>query len=107
MIVYFYDKATRKLTGAGYLDDGSALPENATTVEPIGVDGQMLYEPVFNGVDKWTGTSQAEYEQKYSDTTPTKADDLSKVVSDALLQITKLNLEVQRLTKEVGSNKEA
>lgn len=106
MIVYFYDKVTRKLKGASYLDDGTTLPDNATTVAPIGVDGQMLYEPVFNGVDKWTGTPQEEYEQKYSDTTPAKTD-LSKVVSDALLQITKLNLEVQRLTKAVGSNKEA
>lgn len=101
MIIYYYDESTRKLQGADYLDDNAEIPANATTIAPLDLNGETLFEPVFNGTDKWTGTSQDEYLKKYG--ADVSKDNLPKVVANLVAQMAKLNLDFQAI-KNKGVN---
>jgi len=101
MIIYYYDESTRKLQGADYLDDNAEIPVNATTIAPLDLNGETLFEPVFNGTDKWTGTSQDDYLKKYG--VDLSKDNLPKVVANLVAQMAKLNLDVQAI-KSKGVN---
>lgn len=101
MIIYYYDESTRKLQGADYLDDNAEIPVNATTIAPLGSNGETLFEPVFNGTDNWTGTPQEEYLKKYG--VGVSKDNLPKLVANLVVQMAKLNLDVQAIkNKEVN-----
>lgn len=91
-VIYLFDRAKHNLLMyPALLEDGQAMPDNATDV----VCPNGLFEPCFDETGKkWVGISQEEWEAKYPQQTAQPAADAQAMNA--------LGLQVAQLT--VGSN---
>lgn len=64
MQIYYYNSTTKEFTYTDLIDDGQAMPSNATKVKPFDSEGNGLLDPVWNGV-AWVGLSKEEFAEKH------------------------------------------
>ncbi len=64
MLIYCFDETTKEFTYTDVIDDGTPVPENATTIAPVNADGTGMYAPTWNGAN-WVSMSQEDYQAKF------------------------------------------
>lgn len=98
--IYLFDKANgNALMYASPLEDGEAMPDNATTVECP----QGLYDPYFDESSKaWKGLTQEEWEAKHP-RKPVEPSADAKVMNTMGIQIANLTKQNQSLSQTVNA----
>lgn len=68
MLIFIYDKETKRyMYSVSDYPDHYALPENATTVEPVDSNGVGLYDPTWNeNTNSWDSLTEEEWKKKYT-----------------------------------------
>lgn len=64
MQIYFYDPSTKEFAYTDLIDDGQAIPNNATKIRPVDSEGKGLLDPVWNGT-AWVGLSEEAFAKKH------------------------------------------
>lgn len=64
MQIYFYDPSSKEFTYTDLIDDGQAIPNNATKIRPVDSEGKGLLDPVWNGT-AWVGLSEEAFAEKH------------------------------------------
>lgn len=64
MQIYFYDPSSKEFTYTDLIDDGQAIPSNATKIRPVDSEGKGLLDPVWNGT-AWVGLSEEAFAEKH------------------------------------------
>lgn len=64
MQIYYYDSTTKEFTYTDLIDDGQAVPSNATKTKPVDSEGNGLLDPVWNGT-AWVGLSEEAFAEKH------------------------------------------
>lgn len=64
MLIYCFDKVTKKFVYTDVIEEESKIPENATTIAPVNDDGSGMYAPSWDG-EKWVPMTKEEYQEKY------------------------------------------
>lgn len=103
MLIYCFDETTKEFAYTDVIDDGTPVPENATTIAPVNADGTGMYAPSWNGTN-WVSMSQEEFQEKYEQ--QQKPDDIPDVTqkdeqnAQQMLTLAKLQADVDALKKE-------
>lgn len=102
MVIYCFDKATKKFVYTDVIGENTAVPENATTIAPVNDNGTGMYAPTWDGT-KWVSMTKEEYEEKYEqqqipEGTPTITES-QKQKAQFMLELTKMKATINANTK--------
>lgn len=64
MQIFYFDNSTKEFTYTDLIDDGQAIPSNATKIRPVDSEGKGLLDPVWNGT-AWVGLSEEAFAEKH------------------------------------------
>jgi hypothetical protein len=64
MQIFYFDNSTKEFTYTDLIDDGQAIPNNATKIRPVDSEGKGLLDPVWNGT-AWVGLSEEAFVEKH------------------------------------------
>lgn len=64
MQIFYFDNSTKEFTYTDLIDDGQAIPNNATKIRPFDSEGKGLLDPVWNGT-AWVGLSEEAFAEKH------------------------------------------
>lgn len=107
MLVYFFDENTKEFTYSDLIEDGTQLPENATSIAPINADGTGMYAPTWNGTN-WVSMSQEDYQAKFEQSQ--KPEDAVEITNDQkqqaqyILELTKMKMEMAKMKANIEAN---
>jgi hypothetical protein len=106
MQIYYFDVTTKEFTYTDLIDDGQAVPSNATKAKPVDSEGNGLLDPVWNGTT-WVGLSEEAFAKKH------KVNDMSggyilqkdeaKQDDQAISMLTAQLLQTQMTIKQQGA----
>lgn len=102
MVIYCFDKVTKKFAYTDVIEESSELPENATTIAPVNSDGTGMYVPTWDGT-KWVPMTKEEYQEKYEQQqipggVPTITES-QKQKAQFMLELTKMKATINANTK--------
>lgn len=106
--VYFYNEKTKEFNGYDVIEDAAKIPANATTVEPVDINGVGLYDPVWNeNTHSWNSLTREEWEQKHPvpNPKPTQTQQTLAALTKQVMQLQAANVQQQKtnasLTKQL------
>lgn len=102
MVIYCFDKVTKKFVYTDIIGENTAVPENATTIAPVNDNGTGMYAPTWDGA-KWVPMTKEEYEEKYEqqqipEGTPTITES-QKQKAQFMLELSKMKATINANTK--------
>lgn len=102
MVIYCFDKATKKFIYTDVIEESSEVPENATTIAPVNDDGTGMYAPTWDGT-KWVSMTKEEYQEKYEqqqvpEGVPTITEN-QKQEAQFMIELTKMKANIVANTK--------
>ena len=95
--IYYFDEKTRSFIGSDIIADDTAVPENATLIEPINDDLTGMYDPTWDGT-KWVGITQEQWENKHKYDPQPDVPELAPTPEQ--LMINQLGLRVAKLEQQ-------
>jgi len=103
MMIYCFDKTTKEFAYTDVIDDGTPVPENATTIAPVNADGTGMYAPSWNGTN-WVPMSEEEFQEKYGQ--QQRPDNVPEI-SESQKQEAQYMLEITRMKANIAANTKA
>lgn len=102
MLIYCFDETTKEFAYTDVIDDGTPVPENATTIAPVNSDGTGMYAPSWNGTT-WVSMTKEEFDKEFAqqqrpDNVPAVTP-AEKQEAQQMLTVAKLQADVDALKK--------
>ena len=100
MMIYCFDKATKKFIYTDVIEESSEVPENATTIAPVNDDGTGMYAPSWDGT-KWVSMTKEEYQEKYEQQ---QAPEGVPTITENQKQKAQFMLELAKMKSTINAN---